>query len=93
MRQYYVYIVTNSSKTLYIGITDDLSRRIGEHKQKLIKGFTKRYNITKLVYYEVADDPATAITREKQLKRWGRDKKIGLIEDFNPDWKDLSLEF
>ncbi len=90
MNNYYVYIMTNHSGTLYIGVTNDLQRRVWQHKQKLIKGFTKRYNITRLVYYEETSDIKAAITREKQLKGWIRRKKIVLIESCNPDWKDLS---
>ena len=88
--QYYVYIMTNKSKTLYTGITDNLERRVYEHKKKLLEGFTKRYHITKLVYYEVTSDVRTAIEREKQIKGWLRRKKIALIEAINPQWTDLS---
>jgi len=88
--QYYVYIMTNKSKTLYTGITDNLERRVYEHKKKLLEGFTKRYNITKLVYYEVTSDVSAAIEREKQIKGWLRRKKITLIEAMNPPWTDLS---
>jgi len=88
--QYYVYIMTNKSKTLYTGITDNLERRVYEHKKKLLEGFTKRYNITKLVYYEVTSDVSAAIEREKQIKGWLRRKKITLIEAMNPQWTDLS---
>ncbi|PIZ27332.1 MAG: hypothetical protein COY46_00105 [Chloroflexi bacterium CG_4_10_14_0_8_um_filter_46_9] len=90
MEQYYVYIMTNKSRTLYTGITNDLERRVYEHKNKLIKGFTKRYNITKLVYYEVTSDVHAAIEREKQIKGWLRSKKITLIKTMNPQWADLS---
>ena len=84
--------MTNKSKTLYIGITNNLIRRVYEHKQKLAKGFTEKYNIDKLLYYEITTDIESALTREKQLKRWRREKKIGLIESLNPEWKDLSRE-
>jgi len=88
---YYVYIMTNkTNKVLYIGVTNNLERRCYEHKQKLIKGFTEKYNINKLVYYEETKDIKEAITREKQLKGWLRQKKIALIESINPTWKDLS---
>ena len=90
MKQYYVYIMTNSSRTLYTGVTDSLERRVYEHKQKLIEGFTKRYNITRLVYYEETSDVQAAIKREKQIKGWLRRKKIALIEAMNPEWSDLS---
>jgi len=82
--------MTNKSKTLYIGVTDNLERRLYEHKNKLIEGFTKRYNITKLVYYEETNDVQSAIRREKQIKGWLRRKKIALIETMNPRWVDLS---
>ncbi|MBI5409042.1 MAG: GIY-YIG nuclease family protein [Nitrospirae bacterium] len=91
MNQYYVYIMTNKSKTLYIGVTSNLSKRIYEHKQKLVPGFTSKYNINKLVYYEATSDIKAAINREKQLKGWLRSKKIALIESVNPEWRDLSL--
>jgi len=92
MKQYYVYILTNESKTLYTGVTNNLERRIYEHKHKLIEGFTKKYNFTKLIYYEMVEDVRSAITREKQIKGWLRSKKIRLIESMNPQWKDLSTE-
>ena len=90
MKQYYVYIMANKSGTLYTGVTDNLQRHIYEHKNKLIKGFTKRYNITKLVYYETTSDIRSAIQREKQIKGWLRRKKVTLIEALNPEWADLS---
>ena len=93
MRQYYVYIMTNRSKTLYTGVTNDLLRRVYEHKNKMVEGFTKKYNITQLVYYEVTNDVEEAIAREKQIKGWLRRKKIALIESINPEWKDLSEEW
>ncbi|MBI5879262.1 MAG: GIY-YIG nuclease family protein [Chloroflexi bacterium] len=94
MRNYYVYIMTNPPHTtLYVGMTNDLKRRISEHKGKLIKGYTNAYNATYLVHYEIAEDAATAIAREKQIKRWLRAKKIALIESNNPEWKDLSVEW
>ncbi len=90
MEQYYVYIMTNKSRTLYTGITSNLERRVYEHKNKLIEGFTKKYNITKLVYYEISNDVEAAIARGKQIKGWLRRKKIALIEAINPRWADLS---
>jgi putative endonuclease len=90
MTHYYVYIMTNRSGTLYVGMTNDIRRRVWQHKHKLIQGFTKRYNITRLVYYEETPDVASAIAREKQIKGWLRKKKTALIESCNPDWKDLS---
>jgi putative endonuclease len=91
MNQYYIYIMTNKSKTLYTGVTNNLERRTYEHKQKLIPGFTQKYNITQLVFYEETSDITTAIEREKQIKGWLRSKKIALIESINPTWEDLSL--
>ena len=93
MRQYYVYIMTNRSRTLYTGVTNNLMRRVYEHKNKLIDGFTKKYNITKLDYYELTSEITSAIAREKQIKGWLRKKKIALIESANPHWKDLSEEW
>ena len=93
MSTYYVYIVTNRSKTLYTGVTNDLERRVFEHKHHLVEGFTKRYNITKLVYYEETNDVKEAISREKQIKEWLRRKKIALIESVNPEWTDLSEDW
>jgi putative endonuclease len=93
MKNYYVYILTNEARTLYIGVTNDLERRLYEHKNKLIEGFTKKYNLTKLVYYETTTDIRDAIAREKQLKGWLRIKKITLIEESNPGWDDLSLSW
>ena len=90
MKDYYVYILTNKSRTLYAGITNDLNRRLYEHKNKLIEGFTKKYNISILVYFELFNNPDDAIRREKQIKGWLRKKKIDLIESTNPEWKDLS---
>jgi len=90
MKQYYIYIMTNNSKTLYTGVTDDLVLRVYEHKNKLIKGFTQKYNITRLVYYEITSDVQAAIQREKQIKGWLRKKKIALIEAANLEWNDLS---
>ena len=89
-KQYYVYIMTNKHNTvLYTGITNNLIRRVYEHKEKLVAGFTKKYNITKLVYYEVFDDPENAISREKQIKAGSRQNKIQLITSINREWRDL----
>ena len=94
MKQYYVYLLTNkTNKVLYIGVTNDLARRMFEHKNKAMEGFTKKYNLTKLVYYETTDDARSAIAREKQLKNWHREWKLNLINQFNPDWNDLAEEF
>ena len=89
-----VYIMTNYSETsLYIGVTSNLQKRVWEHKNKVIEGFTKKYNVDKLVYYELTDYIESAINREKQLKRWHRQWKINLIKEMNPDFKDLSLDW
>jgi putative endonuclease len=88
--QYYIYIMANKHNTvLYTGVTNNLIRRIYEHKEKLASGFTKRYNINKLVYYEVFQEVYNAIKREKQIKGGSRQEKIDLINSVNPDWKDL----
>lgn len=92
MKQYCVYILTNNSGTLYIGITGNLRRRILEHKNKVVEGFTKKYHIDKLVYFEQTENVISALEREKQLKRWSRVKKMGLINKLNPNWKDLYNE-
>ena len=91
---YYVYMITNyTNKTLYIGVTNNLYRRLDEHNQKKANGFTSRYNIYKLVYVESTPDISAAITREKQLKKWSRAKKERLINMQNPEWKDLLIEW
>lgn len=90
IKNYYIYILTNKNNTvLYVGVTNNLTRRIWEHKSKLIAGFTKKYNVDKLVYYEVLDNPTDAIKREKQLKAGSRKKKLDLINKLNPEWNDL----
>ena len=89
-KTYYVYIMTNNSKTLYTGVTNNLERRVFEHKHGSVKGFTKKYNIDRLVYYDFCPDINEAIKREKQIKGWLRNRKIELIERDNPEWKDLS---
>ena len=90
VRQYCVYIMTNkNNRVLYTGISNDLKRRVYEHKEKLIDGFTKRYNAMKLVYYEVFEDPENAILREKQIKAGSRQKKLDLINAVNKEWNDL----
>ena len=91
---FYVYILTNKYNTvLYTGVTNNLMRRVYEHKEGLFKGFTSKYNVGKLVYYEYFEDPVSAITREKQIKAGSRQKKIKLIESMNPEWKDLYEEW
>ncbi len=90
---YFVYMLTNwSNKVLYTGITNDLECRIYEHQNKIVKGFTAKYNVTKLVYFEYTPDVISAIAREKQVKGWTRQKKNELVESINPEWKDLSGE-
>ncbi|MCS6956223.1 MAG: GIY-YIG nuclease family protein [Patescibacteria group bacterium] len=90
---YFIYILTNKKNgVLYIGITNDLKRRIYEHKNKLVDGFTKKYNLKILVYYELYQDVNLAIIREKRLKKWNRAWKINLIKEKNPEWKDLYYE-
>lgn len=92
MKTYYIYILASKARgTLYIGVTNDLARRLFEHRQGLTVGFTKRYNIKRLVYYESTESIETAIAREKQLKRWHRQWKINLIESTNPQWKDIGF--
>ncbi len=93
MNQYYVYIVTNIHRTLYTGVTNDLERRVLEHKSRAIDGFAKKYGVDRLVYYETSDSVGDAIQRERQIKGWLRRKKIALIDAFNPEWKDLSEEW
>jgi putative endonuclease len=94
MKTYYVYILASCRNgTLYIGVTNDLERRVYEHKNNLIDGFTKQYNIHTLVYFESTEDVESAITKEKSLKKYSRDDKLKLIESNNPNWEDLSLEF
>ncbi len=92
-KEYAVYIMTNHSGTLYTGVTNNLERRVYEHKHKLIPGFTTKYNITRLVYFELGSDIDAAILREKQIKGWLRKRKIALIEEENPDWKDLAEDW
>jgi putative endonuclease len=90
MKNYCVYILTNKNNTvLYVGVTNNLTRRIWEHKSKLIEGFTKKYNVDKLVYFESFDNSGDAIKREKQLKAGSRKKKVELINKLNPEWKEL----
>ena len=92
-KEYYVYIMTNRSRTLYTGVTNNLMRRVKEHKEKRVQGFTSKYNIHMLVYYESTTNVLAAIAREKQIKGWLRIKKIALIDSMNPEWKDLSQEW
>ncbi len=93
-KKYFIYILTNwNNKVMYIGVTNNLLRRIYEHKNKIIDGFTKRYNLNKLVYYEQFYEIQLALNREKELKKWRREKKNKLVESMNKEWKDLSEDF
>jgi putative endonuclease len=90
---YYVYLLTNwNHRVTYVGFTNDLKRRIYEHQNKLVKGFTEKYNVNKLVYFEETSDVAAAIAREKEIKKWRREKKNNLVLKMNLKWKDLSTE-
>ena len=89
-RTYWVYIMTNRSGTLYVGMTNNLLRRVGEHRRGQVLGFTSRYKITRLVHAESCSDARAAITREKEIKGWRREKKLALITESNPDWLDLA---
>ena len=93
MKQYYVYIMASHRGTLYTGVTNDLERRVHEHKYGLGSQFTKKYNVRKLVYYEATSDVTSAIEREKQVKSWRRGKRVALIESMNPYWVDLASEW
>lgn len=93
MHQYFVYIMASSSGTLYVGITNDLYKRVYQHKNNLIDGFTKKYGCHKLVYFEETTSVESVIAREKQLKGWRREKKEFLIRKLNPSWNDLSLDW
>ncbi len=93
-KTYYVYLISNwNNNILYIGITNNLERRLYEHKNKLIKGFTEKYNINKLVFFEQTNDIQSAITREKEIKKWRREKKNNLVESTNKTWEDLSKQW
>lgn len=90
MQQYWIYILSSFTRTLYVGVTNDLERRIQQHKSKQVPGFTARYNITRLVHSEVFSDIRDALAREKQSKSWSRARKNALIEEHNPNWNDLA---
>jgi putative endonuclease len=92
-RQYYVYILANRSGTLYTGVTNNLQRRLREHRQGTVPGFARRYGLTRLVHYEATGSILAAITREKQIKGWRRSRKVALIEQTNPRWLDLADEW
>jgi putative endonuclease len=89
-RRYYVYILSSPSHVLYTGVTNDLNRRVAEHRHKLISGFTRRYNVTRLVHFEETSDVRSAIAREKEIKAWRRSKKVALVDATNPSWVDLA---
>ena len=94
MNDYYVYILTNwNNKVMYVGVTNNIERRLYEHRNKLVDGFTSKYNINKLVYVENITDVTAAIQREKQIKGWNRNKKNELVESVNPEWEDLSKQW
>jgi putative endonuclease len=93
MKKYYVYIMASKSRVLYTGVTNNLERRVYEHENKLVEGFTRKYNVNRLVFFEETTDVYAALNREKQIKGWLRSKKIALIESVNPQWKDLSLDW
>jgi putative endonuclease len=93
LREYYVYIMASHRGTLYIGVTNDLTRRVYEHRNKVAPGFTAKYNVSKLVYFESSDDVASAIARERQIKAWRRSKKVTLLENANLYWDDLASEW
>jgi putative endonuclease len=92
VRTYYVYILSSRRRVLYTGVTNDLNRRVSEHRDHVVGGFTKRYNVTRLVYFESTTQILEAIAREKQIKGWSRSKKIALVNSMNPEWKDLAHE-
>jgi putative endonuclease len=92
-KEYYVYIMANLAHTIYIGVTNNIESRVYQHKNKLIPGFTTRYGLNMLVYYESTSEIDAAIGREKQLKGWRRDRKVALIQSMNHEWRDLSLDF
>ena len=93
MNQYYVYILTNASRKLYTGVTNDVQRRVYKHKNKLVPGFTSKYNLAWLVYYEATNDVTAAISREKQIKGWLRKKKLALVASMNQQWQDLASDW
>ncbi len=92
MRTYFVYSLTNRSRTLYIGMTSDLGRRMEQHRSFSVPGFTSRYRVDRFVYYETTNDAHAAVTRERQLKKLSRAKKLGLVDEYNPRWRDLTRE-
>jgi len=93
MKKYYIYIMSSESRVLYVGVTNNLRRRVIEHQEGIVEGFSQKYKIKKLIYFEEYTNVNEAITREKQLKNWRREKKVFIIEQLNKEWKDLSKEF
>ena len=93
MKTMYVYIMSSKSAVLYVGVTNDIKRRVYEHKNHLVEGFSDQYEVDRLVYVEEKEDPTSAIKREKQIKGWIREKKIKLIDSINPDWEDISQDW
>jgi len=93
MRAYHVYVLTNHAKMLYVGVTSDLARRLYQHRHGLLPGFTKTYRLRKLVYFETTRDAGAAMAREKEIKGWGRKKKLALVLAANPGWEDLGERF
>ncbi len=92
-KSYYVYLLTNwTNKVMYVGVTNDLTRRLYEHKHKIVDGFTSKYHLNKLVYFEETQDICAAIAREKEIKKWRREKKDNLVKQINPGWRDLGEE-
>lgn len=93
MKHYYVYIMSNTARTLHTGVTNDLLRRVDEHRRGLTPGFASKYKLARLVFFEETSDVLDAIAREKQIKGWIRRRKIELIQSLNPDWNDLSADW
>ncbi len=93
MKTFYVYILSSKAGVLYTGVTNDIKRRVYEHKRHLVEGFTDKYEVDRLVYFETKRNATSAIKREKQIKAWRREKKVKLIDSINPDWEDLSREW
>ncbi|OHB55398.1 MAG: endonuclease [Planctomycetes bacterium RBG_13_44_8b] len=92
-KTFYVYIMASKTGTLYVGMTNNIERRVFEHKNHLVPGFTDKYKVERLLYVETTNDPLSAITREKQIKAWRREKKVSLIDSTNPQWNDLSHDW
>ena len=93
MKTYYIYIMASQSGTLYVGMTNDIKKRVYQHKNHLITGFTDKYNIDRLLYFETTSDSVSAILREKQIKKYRREKKVALVDSQNPAWQDLSKDW